>query len=205
MKSFAALALATTLGLGLALPAVAQDAAPTAARPWQNGPRHFAPDRGTMPDRGMGPGGLFMLACSDKGAEALEIGLVRMSYRLDLTADQQKLFDAFRTKALSTQTSFADTCKASRPAKADDAKPDALARMKAGLAIEQARLTALNEVLPDFEVLFNSLSDKQKLDLLPHRGPGPDRGMGRWGQRGGMGRDADRSPPAAPGAVPQNS
>jgi len=115
MKSFAALALVTTLAFGLALPAVAQEAAPTAARQWQNGPRHFAPDRGAMPNRGMAPGGLLMLACSDKGAEALEIGLVRMSYRLDLSADQQKLFDALRTKALTTQTSFADTCKASRP------------------------------------------------------------------------------------------
>lgn len=195
MKSFATLALATTLGLGLALPALAQDAAPTAAHQWQNGPRHFAPDRGSMPNRGMGPGGLLMLACSDKGAEALEIGLVRMDHRLDLSADQQKLFDAFRTKALSTATSFADTCKADRPTADAGAKPDALARLKAGLAIEQARLTAMNDVLPDFETFFNSLNDSQKANLLPHRGPG----MGHWGQHGGMGRNGDRNgPPPAP-------
>ncbi|HZY49223.1 MAG TPA: Spy/CpxP family protein refolding chaperone [Devosia sp.] len=198
MKSFAALALVTTLAFGLALPAVAQDAAPTATRQWQNGPRHFAPDRGAMPNRGMAPGGLLMLACSDKGAEALEIGLVRMSYRLDLSADQQKLFDALRTKALTTQTSFADTCKASRPVAASGTRPDALARMKAGIAIEQARLAALDQVLPDFEAFFNSLSDQQKANLLPHRG------MGRMGQHGGMGHDAGRSAPAAPGAA-QNS
>lgn len=205
MKPFAALALATTLGLGLALPAVAQDAAPTAARQWQHGPRHLAPDRGAMPNRGMGPGGFLMLACSDKGAEALEIALVRMDHRLDLSADQQKLFETFRTKALSTATSFADTCKADRPTADTNAKPDALARIKAGIAIEQARLTALNDVLPDFEAFFNSLSDQQKIGLLPHRGPGMGMGMGRWGQHGGMGRNTDGAAPTAPGAAPQNS
>ena len=80
-NSFAVAALvATTLGLGSVLPALAQDAAPTAARQWQNGPRHMAPGRGMGPDRGMGPAGLLMLACTDKGAEALEIALVRMSH-----------------------------------------------------------------------------------------------------------------------------
>lgn len=205
MKSFAAAALATTLGLGLALPALAQDAAPTAARQWQNGPHRFAPDRNAMPGRGMGAGGWLMLACSDKGTEALEIALVRMDHRLDLSADQQKLFDAFRTKALSTATSFADTCKAERPAADAGAKPDVLDRIKAGIAIEQARLTALNEVLPDFESFFNSLSDQQKADLLPHRGPGMGMGMGRPGQHDGMGHKPDGKAPVAPGGAPQDS
>ena len=39
-----------------------------------------------------------MLVCSDNGAEALEIALVRMAHRLDLTADQQTLFDTFRPR-----------------------------------------------------------------------------------------------------------
>ena len=69
--------------------------------------------------------------------------------------------------------------------------------MKAGLAIEQARLTALGDVLPDFEALFNSLTDAQKASLLPHHGMG--RGMGRWGQHDGVGRNGDRNgPPPAP-------
>jgi LTXXQ motif family protein len=193
-SSFAVTALvATTLGLGSVLPALAQDAAPATARQWQNGPRHMTPDRG------MGPAGLLMLACTDKGAEMLEIALVRMSHRLDLSADQQKLFDTFRTKALTTETSFADTCKANRPDRSADAKPDMLARLKAGLAIDQARLTALNDVLPDFEALYASLTDKQKADLLPHRGMGMGNGMGRWGNHGGMGRggpDRNGGPPA---------
>jgi hypothetical protein len=198
MKSLAAVALATTL-LGLALPAIAQDSAPAAPRWQQSGPRHFAPDRG-MPNR-FGPGRLLMLACSDKGPEALELALVRMSYRLELTTDQQKLFDAFRSKALTTETSFADACKANRPATADNARPDLLARMKAGLAIDQARLTALSDVLPDFETFFNSLSDEQKANVLPGRGMGM--GTGRWHRQGGTPPNTDHNGPAP--AAPQNS
>jgi len=196
-SSFAIAALvAATLGLGSVLPALAQDAVPTAARQGQNGPRHLAPDRG------MGPAGLLMLACTDKGAEALEIGLVRMAHRLNLTADQQKLFETFRTKALTTETSFADTCKASRPAIADGTRPDLLARLKAHVAIDRARLTALTAVLPDFEALYASLSDQQKADLMPHHGRGMGNGIGRWGNHDRMGGPDRYAPPAA---APQNS
>lgn len=204
MKSSLAIValLATTIGLGTVLPALAQStptppAAPSATVPDGHngmhglrkggmGQRHMtAPGKGM--GRGMGPTGLLMLACSDKGAEALEVGLVRMAHRLDLTADQQKLFDTFRTKALTTETSFADTCKASRPDTAADVKPDALTRLKTGIAVDQARLTAMTDVLPDFEALFNSLSDQQKANLLPNRGMGMGGGKGH-GQNG-MGQD----------------
>ena len=198
--------VATTIGLGTALPAFAQaaptpPAAPSATAPAdQNAPHGMrqggmGQHRIAGPGRGMGPAGLLMLACSDKGAEALEIALVRMSHRLDLTADQQALFDAFRTKALTTETSFADTCKTSRPDRTADVKPDALARLKAGLAVDQARLTAMTDVLPDFEALFNSLSDKQKANLLPHRDWGMGHGAGRFGDHGGKDRGG---PPPAP-------
>lgn len=197
--------VATTIGLGTALPAFAQAAPaapPAASAPDdQNAPhgmrqggmgqhRKAGPDGGM--GRGTGPGGMLMLACSDKGAEALEIALVRMAHRLDLTADQQKLFDTFRAKALTTETSFADTCKANRPAATADARPDALTRLKAGLAIDQARITAMNDVLPDFEALFTSLTDQQKARLLPHRGWGMGRGPG---DHGGIDRNG---PPPAP-------
>ncbi len=215
--SFAIAALvATTLGLGSVLPALAQDAPPAAAaRQWQNGPGHMMPGRGMGPGRmgpgrgmggiggapGMGPAGLLLLACSDRGAEALEIALVHVSYRLHLSADQQKLFDTFRAKALTTETNFADTCKAARPAATGDARPDLLARLKAGLAVDQARLTALSDVLPDFEALYTSLSDTQKAALVPHHkafGPG-GMGKGRWSHRGGMPRPPrDGGPVAAP-------
>jgi hypothetical protein len=210
MKSSQAIAalVATTLALGGALPVSAQDATtPAAMYWWNNGPRHMqmmAPGHEMRPGRGMmGPAGLLRLACSDRGAEALEIALVRLSHRLDLTAEQKPLFDSFRTAALTTQTSFADTCKANRPDRSSG-RPDLLARLKSRLAIDQARLTALNTVLPDFEALYNSLSDQQKQALLPRRGMGM--GMWRWhhgGEDGGPANGSASRPPVAP-AVPQN-
>lgn len=205
MKSSHAVAalVATTLALGAALPALAQETGPAAMHRWQNdGAPHMQPMRPGGRSM-MGPAGLLMLACSDRGPEALELALVKMSYRLNLTTDQQPLFDAFRTKALTTETSFADTCKASRPDRAAG-RPDLLARLKSSLAMDQARLTALNDVLPDFEALYNSLSDQQKQSIRPHHGFGM--GMNRWQGRGPQGPmdNAAPQPPVTP-AVPQNS
>src|SRR4051812_5897577 len=87
-----------------AVPALAQDAgatppsAPTAQQ-----------DNGHGPGKGMGPmgrgtrGGQFpmlALACSDKGPAVLDKMFDRTDKRLDLGADQQKLFEAFKAKAL---------------------------------------------------------------------------------------------------------
>jgi hypothetical protein len=217
--SFAIAALvATTIGLGAALPALAQGAGPTVAQRLDRAPdrnadpgRNLDPGRGVGPDRapdkgrfmlreqGMGPAGLLMLACSPDGAENLDVALLRASYRLNLTAEQQKLFDTFRANALSTETSFADTCKASLPDRSAETKPDMLARLKAGLAIDQARLTALNSILPDFEALYNSLSDAQKASLLPHRGMGMGgKGMGKGFFHHLQPRDAGQDFPPAP-------
>ncbi len=189
MRSSIALAalVATTIGFGAVLPVAADDIAvtppapPAAAADPGMADARFMPNGGMR--RGMAPGaGMLGLACSPKGAETLEVALVHMSYRLQLTADQQKLFDTFREKALTTETNFADTCKTDMPARTADAKPDLLARLKAGLALDSARLTALNDVLPDFEALYNSLTDTQKQALFPHRGGG------HGGMQHGMGR-----------------
>ena len=123
---------------------------------------------------------------------ALEIAFVRWSHRLELTTEQQPLFDALKTKALTTQTSFADDCQAAMPDRTADAKPDLLEGLKARLAIEEAKLTAMNAVLPDFEAFYGSLTDAQKADLMP-QGMGPRHG----GPGDRMGRDdgADRNAP----------
>jgi hypothetical protein len=160
------------IGLSLdssAPPADASQAAPgTDTGPGTDGTRHM------MAGREMGPMGLLALACSPKGTEALDVALLRLSYKLNLTADQKPLFDTFREKALTTQTSFSDTCKTDRPTAAAtaDARPDFLTRLKTRLAIDQARLTALNDVLPSFEALYTSLTDAQKAALMPHPGMG---------------------------------
>jgi hypothetical protein len=177
--------VATTIGFAAAVPAIAQDqAAPIAAKADRQIHRMVIRDGGM----GRGGAGILGLVCSDRGAEALEISFVRLSHRLDLTAEQTKLFDAFKTNALTTQTSFADACKAAMPDRTADAKPDLLERLKAGIAVDEARLTALNAVLPDFEAFYSSLTDEQKASLMPWHDRGDDRGMGRGDDRGGPGR-----------------
>jgi hypothetical protein len=226
MKTPIAIAALVVASISLtALPALAQDApttpqAPAAATPQPpappapgaNTPRPPLPGqhahRLRQPMGPMGGGmanrrfGLIALACSEKGPAVLERVLDRSAKRLALSADQQKLFDAFRTKALTAETTFSDACKAARPDKSATTRPDLLTRMKSGLAVDQARLTALNSVLPEFEALYNSLSDQQKHDLLPRQGMGFGR---NWNQgpgngAGHFGRGHHNAPQA-----PQNS
>lgn len=192
MKHSVALAALVVTSLSLvALPTFAQDTTTTSPAV-QKADRqiHRMVNRDAGPGRGAG--GILGLACSEHGAEALEIAFVRWSHRLDLTAEQQPLFDALKTKALTTQTSFADQCQAAMPDRAADAKPDLLEGLKARLAIEEAKLTAMNALLPDFEVFYASLTDAQKADLTPRgwhdNGPGDRMGRGDGHDRGGFGR-----------------
>ena len=196
MKTSVTLAalVATVVAVGTTLPASAQDDV-QAAFPGPQGGNQFqlqlnGDGNGPGPGMGMGMGrmrgGMIMLACSPQGTEALDTALLHLSYRLQLTDAQKPLWDTFREKALTTETSFADQCKSDLPAKTADAKPDFLAMMKGRLAVDQARLTAMNAVLPDFEALYNSLTDQQK-DALQPRWQRPD-GMGRMKRPDGVGR-----------------
>lgn len=203
MKSSIALAalVVASLGLGAIAPTLAANTSssttPTAtaapAKPDTNRPmRHRM---GESPGPAFGRTEMFLsVVCSDKGAAFLDKAFTRTAMRLDLTADQTKLFDALKTTALTTQTNFSDTCATARPAASADAEPDLLVQMKTRLTIEQARVTALTAVLPDFETFYASLTDDQKAKLMP-----PDRadmggmgmGMGKGGKgmgMGGMGR-----------------
>jgi hypothetical protein len=186
--SVALAALVATSMTLVALPAFAQDTATTPIAQKNDRQIHRMVNRDAGPGRA---GGILGLVCSDRGAEALEIAFVRWSHALDLTAEQQPLFDALKTKALTTQTSFADDCQAAMPDRSADAKPDLLEGLKARLAIEEAKLTAMNEILPDFEKFYGSLTDAQKADLMPRgfgqHDNGPDDRMGRGD---GPGRDA---------------
>ena len=206
MKSTIVIAalIASALGASSILPASAQDSsAPPAVAPAQPTPPAAAtPDKTPKPmhrfaRRGGGMGGmnrgdrLVALACSNKGAEVLQRVLDRTASRLDLTTDQQKLYDTFHDKALITATSFSTACQAARPDRTHG-RPDLIARFQSNLAIDQARITALNAVLPDFQALFDSLSDQQKAHLRPNLigmgkgGMGPNGGKPHhWGNRDG--------------------
>ncbi len=225
--------IAAMLGTGAVLPAIAQDA-PTPPTPPAVTPATPAPPAATTPDQtprpmhrfarnGGGQGGwnrgpgmnrmngggrLLALACSDKGAAVLQRLLDRSATRLDLTADQQKLFDTFREKALTSATSFATACQAARPDRTQGQRPDMIDRLQTSLAVDQARITALNAVLPDFKALYDSLSADQRSHLrffgMGNRGNGNGMRGGangdhphHWGNRNDRGgRDGMNSPSA---------
>ena len=140
--------------------------------------------------REAGPGGRAMLVdfrCGPNAADRLDNRFDHMAQRLDLTADQQKLYDAFVASALTAQTGFADTCCTLAPAKDASAdKPDLVERMETRLKIDEARLAALNTVLPDFKAFYASLTDAQKQDLGPGAGRGAGMGRGDMHEHRGM-------------------
>lgn len=114
--------------------------------------------------------GLLQLVCSPNGATRIEKMLTRVSNRLKLTGDQTKLFDDFKTAALTAQTGFADSC--AKLAKADGAaKPNFIDRLKQRQTNAAAMVTAMNDVMPPLETFFNSLTDQQKalFDHAPRR------------------------------------
>jgi hypothetical protein len=181
MSTALASLMAAAFGLGgLTTAGFAQDAGrPQFERPSQpdnanaNG-RNGGPRRGNgMGQQGqrMGgmPTGLLSLVCSPNGAMHLEIGFVRLSHRVNPTPDQTPLLDALKSSALAAQTKFADSCKAATSAAQPGTPPSMVDRLKTQLAIETARVAALNDVLPKLEGFYNSLTDAQKAALAPRR------------------------------------
>lgn len=201
--TIAALVVAVAAGAATA-PVYAQDHGRHEFRgPGQDVQRNHEGPRGFFLERERGPGqmkfsmrggpggqrgGVLSFVCSPKGADRLEHLLLNISQRVDPTAEQQPLFDALKTAALTAQTDFADTCATARPDRtAEAARPDLADRMKARHAIEKAHVEAMTTVIPAFETFYDSLTDEQKLSLEPRRGRHHD------------GRRVDApQPPAAP-------
>ncbi|UXN75370.1 Spy/CpxP family protein refolding chaperone [Devosia sp. A8/3-2] len=102
----------------------------------------------------------------ERGAEAAEIGLVRLSHRVELTAEQQPLFDAMKTAVLAAADDFATATRAARPT-ADAARPDIAARLDARIAITSANLAALEAIKPSVTAFFASLTPEQQAALTP--------------------------------------
>jgi len=189
--------LAGTLGLVATVPATfAQDAGPNA------GPKRPAAQDVQRPgqwrqhnnmrfnaQRPEGSRGIIDLLGTPRGAEALEIAFVRLSHRIDLTDTQKPLFEDLKTTALAAQSSFADAAKAARESlTANNQRPDLVTGLKARVAVDTARLEAINTVLPKLEAFMNSLSDQQKADLMPRRGHVGIRGQGMGNPNMGPGQ-----------------
>lgn len=150
--------VATSFGTLATLPAIAQPAAFEIAHRGPAGGGHF------MLRGGFGPGFAGFL-CREGAAEFVEVSLVRLAYRLDLTEEQRPLFDSFRETALAAQADFAEVC-ASASLDQNDA-PDLVEMLHRQLVITEAQADALAAILPDFEALYNSLTEEQMAALGP--------------------------------------
>ena len=151
--------------------------------------------------RGPGNGGLLALVCSDQGAERAEIGFVRLAYRLDLTPEQQTLFDDLKSSALTAQTQFADQCEqpaAPASADAEPTMPNPVERLTAQIGNDTLRLELMEGLLPKLEAFYDSLTDAQKASLQPQRGRDGKGFRHRNGQLPAQpGQPADPAAPAA--------
>ena len=165
IHSTALIALLTaTIGLSAAAPALAQGPMDGPAQTYRHhsgiGPMHGGPGFGP---RGFG-GGFFGFGAD---AEAVEIALVRLSHRVELTAEQQPLFDAFREAALDAATELEATVEGITAD--NDETLDIAGRFSDRLAVDRARLQAMEAVEPSLTAFFDSLTDEQLDSLKPRR------------------------------------
>ena len=206
-KTSAIIALMTAaVGLSAIVPSYAQDAAPPAPQAAEQGQ---GPGHGPMSgprhggDRQGGPRGMAGFIGFDRGVEAVEIALVRLSHAVDMTPEQQTLFDTLKTDAMAAAENFSTAVEALRPAApAEGSQPQPLDIAKAldtRIAIETAQLDALKAVQPSVTAFFGSLTDEQKAELAPaprgdhQRGP-----MGKHGPDGEQHRGQAPEPMGAP-------
>lgn len=198
--------MTATIGLTALAPVFAQDAAPAQTQA-QNGPglnfRHDGQGPGPMGGQ-RGGGGFLDFA---RGAEGIEIALVRLSHRIEMTAEQQALFDTLKSTALSAAADFAaatEGLRPTRPAEGETATataPDMSERLENRIAIETAHLAALEAVQPAAAAFFDSLTDEQKAQLVPERDErGGMPGMGKGGMRHHQGQSG--APQGAPADAP---
>jgi hypothetical protein len=203
--------MTATIGLSAIAPTFAQDAAPTQVQA-ENGPGfHLRRDNQGPGPMGGKRGGDFLNFAH--GGEAIEIALVRLSHRIELTAEQQALFDTFKTTALSAAADFETATEGLRPqggsavpqppAEGETAvatAPDMSERLENRIAIETAHLAALEAVQPAAAAFFDSLTDEQKAQLTPERPEhGGMPGFGKGGPRHHQGQQQG-GPTDAPAA-----
>ena len=200
--------MTATIGLSAIAPAFAQNATPAQTQA-QNGPgmqfRQGNQGHGQMG----GPRGGGDFLDFGRGVEAVEIAMVRLSHRIELTAEQQPLFDALKATALSAAADFAAATEGLRPTPpvagetTTATAPDMTERLENRIAIETAHLAALEAVQPAAAAFFDSLTDEQKAQLTPQR---PDRdgmpGFGKGGMRHHQGMQQG-GPMGAPATAPE--
>ena len=177
--------MTASIGLGAVAPALAQDAPPP---PAAEAP---ATDIAKPPAQIMRRGGGVGFFDMARGAEAVEIAIVRLSHAIDLTEEQTVLLEDLKTDALAAAAAFETATQGLRPSATAEgdtaaARPSISERFDNHIALQAAQLAALEAVQPSFTAFFDSLTDDQQAALQPERGdrPGPaGHHGGGFGQR----------------------
>lgn len=178
--------MTASLGLAAVAPVAAQQAPTPPAAEQPAAPADLAPPDEAAPAlRGHRGGGFGDILGFGRGAEGIEIALVRLSYAIDLTTEQQALFDTLRTDALAAAEAFETAVEDLRTDTTATAEtttpPDLTERLENRIALQSAQLAALEAVQPSLAAFYDSLTDEQKAELMPAAG---ERG-GRFGPRDG--------------------
>ncbi len=105
-----------------------------------------------------GTGKFLSFFCSDNAITKIENRLEKMAQILDLNSEQENLFNDYKSAFLTAQTQYADNCII--PEK--NANLDLIDRIKIQQKNTEFRISAINEILPQFEAFFDSLTDEQK-------------------------------------------
>lgn len=200
--------MTATIGLSAIAPTYAQQAAPA---PSQEQAQAKAPGANFRPNGPRQGGGFGDLLGFERGSEAVEIALVRLSHAIELTTEQQALFDTLKTDALKAADTFSTAIEGLRPAAPAEGQtaqaPDFATRLDTRIAVEKAHLAALEAIKPSASAFFSSLTTEQTAALTPQR---PDRngGPGMFGKSGQhQGQQSGHQhkgpgPMGAPGAAP---
>jgi hypothetical protein len=199
-SSAAIVALTAALGVVSIAPSFAQSA-PTAQGQFRHGDRHqqFSRSGGAL---------LGNLLDFRRGAEGIEVALVRLSHRITLSAEQQPLFDSFKTAAIAAATEFATARAELRPDATTTTAPSLSERLDNQIALQQAQLKTLETLQPSAKAFFDSLTPEQLTQLRPDRADHADRndrgdrdgrrGFGDHGRPGYKGQAQRPAPDAAP-------
>ncbi|MCR6673921.1 Spy/CpxP family protein refolding chaperone [Devosia ginsengisoli] len=183
--------MTASIGLTAIVPTYAQDAAPAQEQSFRQG----GPGFHLRQDGFGGPGRGGLVDFLGGSTEAVEIALVRLSHAVEMTSEQQALFDTLKTDALAAAETFTTATAALRPAD-DQAAPGISERLQNRIAFETARLAALEAVQPAATAFFDSLTAEQQTQLTPQR---PDRGdRPRHFGKGGPRHMGQQGGPAAP-------
>lgn len=139
---------------------------------------------------------LLNFTCAPNGAEKLDVGLLRLKYRLKLTDAQMPLYNTLHDTVLAQEKSFAATCKSTMTGLKGD--KNMMDRLDAGLTIEKAKLAAMTEVMPEIKALYTTLSDQQKAALKPT--PRAGHGARNWNRQGQKSHNPKMQDQEAPGS-----